>query len=48
MKRPILFLIVLAISSGSFLVAQEKTANSGKTGKSSLSSLLHACSSAAI
>src|SRR5271167_108820 len=33
MKRPILFLIVLAISSGSFLAAQEKTANSEKLGK---------------
>src|ERR1039458_9494565 len=33
MKRPILFLIVLAISSGSFLPAQEKTANSEKLGK---------------
>jgi hypothetical protein len=32
MKRPILFLIVLAISSGSFLAAQEKTANSEKLG----------------
>ena len=33
MKRPILLLIVLAISFGSFLAAQEKTANSEKLGK---------------
>jgi tetratricopeptide (TPR) repeat protein len=33
MKRPIVFLIVLAILSGSFLAAQEKTANSEKLGK---------------
>jgi hypothetical protein len=32
MKRPILFLIVLAIFSGSLLAAQEQTANSEKLG----------------
>jgi hypothetical protein len=32
-KRPILFLVVLALSSGLFLAAQEKIANSEKLGK---------------
>jgi hypothetical protein len=32
MKRPIVFLIVLAISSGSFLAAQDKPADSEKLG----------------
>jgi len=33
MTRPVLFVLALAISSGSFLAAQEKTAGSEKLGK---------------